>query len=464
MKFFPSRDLAIKPSSLVLGVLLGLGVSSYAVSQSQSEDKANFASYLYAEASDATRAEMLDLLDREDPAVGIFAHSVSMGLPIEELLEAAVRNDVDKGSQYYSAAGFLLPLLDFNEKQLFGEYALEDLDDSNSASEAIEKFFEKRSRLETRPDWHTGEYHMLSPVTELKKILDASSSASNNWYVVDEDSDKPSPSRPVFIQLFSDTDSIIVNDAEKINRVFSTSPEATLPVVFVYNTTYERPVSRMTQPATVKSIISDYYANGTMVTPPPEWDLREYHLMATMAELEDVFNLPEEDDIDPDRWQAIVADIKQNGIDESFLVTLIPGGSIGSTGTRSATGLDRGIEVLGEGAVINRLDKIAAAKTLGFTALPVSFYYIDNQRVKPFRLGLTGLAQVAVQAGMSPASLGYAGVGAPGISSVPGGNGGFGTPPPVVPIATPPVNTPPVRTPPPIIPDAPPCTSPPCSP
>jgi len=455
MKFFPSRDLVIKPSSLVLGLFLGLGVSSYSVSQSENEDKTNFASYLYAEASDATRAEMLDLLDRDDPAVGIFAHSISMGLPVEELLEAAVRNDVDKGNQYYSAAGFLLPLLDFNEKQLFGEYALDDLEDQSSASEVIKKFFEERSRLENRPDWHTGEYHILTPVSELKEILDASDSAKDNWYVVDGDSDKPSPSRPIFIQLYSDTDSVIINDAEKINRVFSTSPQATLPIVFVYNTTYERPVSRMTQPATVKSIISDYYSNGTMVTPPPEWDLREYHLMSTVTELEDVFNIPEEDDIDPDLWNATVADIKQNGIDESFLITIIPGGSLGSTGTRSATGLDRGIEVLGEGAVVNRLDKIAVAKSLGYTELPVSFYYIDNQRVKPFRLGLTRLAQVAVQAGMSPASLGYAGVGTPGAPNVPGGNGGFGPPPP--PPETP--RPPPVAPPP---PKPPVCTSPPC--
>ena len=461
MKFFPSRELVVKPSSLFLGLFLMLGVSSTVVSQSDDEDKASFASYLYAEASDATRAEMLALLDRDDPAVGIFAHSISMGLPVDELLEAAVRNDVDRSTQYYSAAGFLLPLLNFNERQLFGEYELDDLDDPNSANEVIERFFEDRNRLEERPDWHVGEYHMLVPVAELKQILDASSTNTDSWYLVDSSSDRPSPNRPVFVQLFSDTETVIMNDAENINRILSTSPQATLPVVFVFNTISERPISRMTQPATVKSVIADFYSDGLMVTPPPEWDLREYHLMATMDELEDVFNLPEEDDIDSDVWQAISADIKQNGIDESFLVTIIPGGDLGSTGTSSARGLDRGIEVLGEGAVVNRLDKIAVAKSLGYTELPVSFYYIDNQRVKPYRLGLSGLAFTAIQAGASPASLGVAGVGTPGAIGTPGGSGGFGPPPPAVPTPPTPVPTPPTPVPtPPPAPPPPVCTSP----
>lgn len=459
MIFFSFKYFLVKSIVLALVLVSVIGMSSYAASQTKYENKTGFASYLYAEASDATRTEMLDLLDRDDAAIGIFAHSISMGLSVDELLEAAIRNDVDKGGQYYSAAGFLLPLLDFNEKQLFDEYALEDLEESKSAKEVINKFFEERSRLEKRPNWHMGEYHMLVPVAELREIIRSSNNSNKHyWYLVDQNSRKPSLNRPIFIQLYTDIPSIVVNDAERINEVFLTNPKATLPVVFVYNTGYERPMSRMIQPATVTSIISEYYADGLMVTPPPEWDLREYHLMAAMSELEEVFNIPTEEDVAPARWQAIVANIQQKGIDESFLITVIPNGSLGSTDTRSATGLDRGIEILSEGAVINRLDKIAVAKSLGYTELPVSFYYVDSQRVKPFRLGLTGLAYIAVQAGMSPASLSYAGVGMPTSSNASsGGNGGFGSPPPT------PVLTPPPALPsPPSLPEKPDCTSPPC--
>lgn len=434
--------------------------------QAQSNNDGSFGTFLYSEASDATRAEMLDLLDREDPTVGIFAHALSMGLPVDELLEAATRNNVDKGQQYYSAAGFMLPLLNFNPKQSFDKYSVEDLENRNSASEVITKFFDDRAKIEFQPDWHTGEYHMLVPVSELKKILDDSASAAS-WYIADNVSTKPSPSRPVFIQLYSDISAVLINDAEKINRVFATRPNATLPVVFAFNTTAERPVSRMTQPSTVKSIIDDYYTNGTMVTPPPEWDLREYHVLASIDQIEEVFTIPNKDDIADDRWQAITRELEKSGLDESFVVTIIPGGNLGSTNSRSSNGLDSGIEVLGEGAVMNRLDRVAVAKSLGFTEFPVSFYYIDNQRVKPFKEGLPGLAYISVQAGMSPASLGFAGVGSPGTTGVPGGRGGFGNPPttPTPPTVTPPTTPTPTPTPPvaPPPPSTPVCPSPPCS-
>lgn len=436
---------------VVVSALFALNSILYAQSDSQVEET-SFGEFLYSEASEATLTELLALLDREDPTIGIFSHALSMGVPIDEMLDAAVRHKKDHGRDYYVSAAFLLPLLDFSARKRFSTYELDDLEDPNSATEVIQRFFDSEETLETTPDWHLGEAHMQVGVAELKDIV--SQYSKDFWYRKDQDSQPADPSRPVFIQLYTDNESAIINDVDRINQLHQQNPDATLPVVFVFNTVLERPVSRMTQPVTVKSVVADYYANNLMVTPTPEWELREFHTLAKVEELYEVFNIPEQDDIEEERWAAAVADVQRNGIKDSFIVTVLPSGSAGGSGGTLGT-LGSGLEVLGDGVVINRVDRIAAAKHLGYTELPVVFYYVDNQRVKPYRLGIRRLGYVAMQAGLSPSQVGFSGAGVPGDGVPTGGNGGFGPPPPPPP-------TPPRPPRPPQPPEPPACPSPPC--
>ncbi len=459
MKLLTVGKSAIFAAIVIIGSMFTLsGYAQLSGQDQEKEEETAFGNFLYSEASDATRAEMIELLNREDPTIGIFAHSLSMGLPIDETLEAAVRNNSDRGREYYVSAAFLLPLLDSADNIRFTTYDFDDMDKADSAREVLKRFFDDREILSFTPEWHYGESHMQVAVSELKELVKEYDS-NNYWYKEDDLSKNPKPSRPIFIQMFSDNGSVVINDLDRINKADDNS---TLPVVFVFNDNFERPVSRMTQPVTVKSVIADYNGNNLMVTPTPEWSLREYHTLADIDELYDVFRVPEKDDVDSERWQEIENRIKQDGIRESFIITILPGGgaSAGASGSsddnKSSNGLGSGLEVLGDGAVVNRLDKIAVAKSLGYTELPVVFYYVDNQRVKPYRLGLRHLAYVAVQAGMSPSSVAFTGVGTPGTTT--GGNGGFGPPPPVPPTPTPP--RPPVTPEP---PEPPRCPSPPCA-
>jgi len=402
------------------------------VAVSQAEPVAgDLGSYIYSEPSDETRAEILDLMNHQEDVSQVFLQGLSLGLPIDELLQASVRNDVDNGKGYLNSANGLLPLVGFSPNEAFGSYSLSDIS-APSATAVIDRFFATDERVSERPDWQVGEYHLMVPVSELKALSNKYNDG-NYWYVSDDASQIASAARPVFIQLYTEHDYAIINDVDKINRLMASNPSAELPVVFVFNDVLERPISQMTQPATVANIVEDYRQYGLMVTPPPEWSLREYHSMVSIQSLEDYFGLPVSQDMPTEKWDALVSTVKNSGVHDSLIVTVLEGGNSSSD----------------KSAVLNRADLVSAAKYLGYTEVPVSYFYIDERRVAPYRGGYRGLSYAGVQAGL-PSNI----IPTPsGVVPPVAGNGG--------------INTPRVPTPPPVVeepPTEPPtCASPPCT-
>ena len=54
--------------------------------------------------------------------------------------------------------------------------------------------------------------------------------------------------------------------------------------------------------------------------------------------------------------------------------------------------------ILGNGIIFNRPDLVAALNALGVKRIPVSVYYLDKSRVKPFTRGARSLIQAAIGA------------------------------------------------------------------
>jgi len=390
-------------------------------------------SYIYSEPSDETRAEILDLINHKEDTSQVYLQGLSLGLPIDELLQASVRNDVDNGNRYLKSAGGLLPLVGFRSDDTFGSYSLSDVS-APSATSVIDRFFANDERVAEQPDWQVGEYHLMVPVSELKALSNKYNDG-NYWYVSDDASQIASAARPVFIQLYTEHDYAIINDIDKVNRLMASNPSAELPVVFVFNDVLERPVSQMTQPATVANIVEDYRQYDLMVTPPPEWSLREYHSMVSIQSLEDYFGLPTSQDMASEKWAEIVSKVKNNGIHDSFIVTVLKNGAASNE----------------KSAILNRADLVSAAKYLGYTEVPVSYFYTDERRLAPYYGGYRGLSYSAVQAGL-PSNILPTPV---GVVPVVAGNGGINSP--RVPTPTPPpvVEEPPT--------EPPTCASPPCN-
>ena len=409
-----------------------------------------FGELMYNEASTPTRLEVLRLLSKDTPSVLVFLTAVSMGLDVESVLQASVRYQPEKSRDMTASAIEILPLLPDSPDYIYSSYDLEDLDragpgDPYSAKEVAKRFFEDREVLMPAPDWIDGQYHFLASGAELNELVEASEGA--RWYHNKSTNDVTK--RPIFVSLYEGTQSILVDGEARVKSALQADPDALLPVVFVFNRVREFPADKLPDyPKTIKGIQRAYTERGLMLTPTPEWEKGEHHIYAKIDEFEDVFDIPEEDDFEPEAWRRLIAEAKQYSVPNTSFLAVIIGGDTGGKNENSklapssyhqyaqwddprteadypyvAPGSDDGGDERGEdsggitvkaivsqGIILNRPDLIAALKALGVEAVPLAFYYVDSSRVKPYNKGPQALVE-SVLGIQQPAGGSYSGGG-----------------------------------------------------
>jgi len=413
-------------------------------------DDTDFGQQIYNEASTPTKLEMLRLLSKDTPSMMVFLTALSMGLDIENILQASVQYEPEKGRDLAASAVSLLPVLKESTGYLYSGYQLEDLEREDeqkpySVEEVIEKFFEQRLVLRPYPDWFEGQYHFMASAAELKRLQTPQKDV--RWYR-NKGTENTNGKRPIFVSLYESNSSILIDGEERITQALKEDPKALLPVVFIFNRVNERSVDNLGYPLTIKGVQDAYTQKNLMLTPTPEWQLGEYHFYASMDQFYDFFNIPEEDDFEPEVWQSLLEEAEDYSVTNTSFLLVVLGSTGGSGGeanahinintkrevvaeqlyaawddprTESAFPYvvpDDGLPVtlnnlMGRGLIFNRPDLIAALNALGVTKVPVAFYYIDSARVKPFLKGPRPLIQAAL------------GLSSPGGNGVFGGGGGF---------------------------------------
>ena len=159
-----------------------------------------------------------------------------------------------------------------------------------------------------------------------------------------------------------------------------------------------------------------------MLTPTPEWQIGEHHIYAPMTDVYEALEIPSEEDFEAQAWQNLLADARNYAVDQtSFLVIVFGANNVlrndqevsaltDSRGQmlaawddprtesafpyvhpRSKDNDDKNGEIKGslnsilnQGLMINRPDLIAALNALGVKSVPISFYYLDQSRQRPF--------------------------------------------------------------------------------
>ena len=426
-------------------MLLTVGVSAQqGVYGTDSEyEDTEFGELLYNEASVPTRLEILSLLSKETPSVLVFMHALSMGLGIDDVLDAAVRYQPNKARDLTESAITLLPLLTESTEYLYSTFELEDIDkddrinfDGNevevfdednetySVRYIAKKFFEDRSVLVPYADWHDGQFHFEASATELFEL--SKKNSETKWYR--NRSTNSDSNRPIFVSLYEFDSKVLVDNVSQIEKALAENGnDAKLPIVVVYNRTNERPIDQLGYPLTLRGVQKAYTENILMATPSPEWEKGEHHIIAQFEEIYEIFDIPEEDDFEPEHWQRLLLDAeKYNGTDPAFIVVVLPsasGNELSKINSYSNNQLlaayrdprideslpyvipnnneyndensnenDRDNEesfltIMAKGLVINRPDLIAGLNALGVTEVPIAFYYLDKARTKPFVRG-----------------------------------------------------------------------------
>ena len=275
-----------------------------------------FGEYLYNEASTPTRLEMLRLLSKETPSTLVFLQAISMGLGIDDVVQAAAEFQSNKGRDFASAAISILPVVPEKSDHVFARYDLEELDEERAdrpeldrekpiyVERVAERFFEDRSVLAPFPDWYEGQVHFYAAASELKELIDEGD--NNRWYF--SESEIPVADRPVFVSLYESDKSIMIDSRDKIDDAIAKNGQnATVPVVFIFNRYRERAVEHVEDyPHTLRGLHDAYTEKGLMVTPAPEWQNGEYHIKAKMEEIYEIFNIPAREDYTEEEWQELV--------------------------------------------------------------------------------------------------------------------------------------------------------------
>ncbi len=405
-----------------------------------------FGELIYNQASTPTKLEILRLLSKDTPSLKVFMTAVSMGLDVESVLQASVTYQPEKSRELAASAVNLLPLLNDSRSNLYSAYELDDLNrgDGNqpyAVQEVLDRFFEDRQILRPYPDWYEGQFHFLASAAELKKL---STQNNGHWYQ-SRSTIKPKE-RPVFVSLYEDSKKVLVDSLERIDQALAADPNATLPVVFIFNRLNEVAVDELDYPSTIAGVQKAYADKSLMLTPTPQWQIGEYHLYVPISEFYDTFAIPSEEDYEPEAWQALLT-AAQNHIvtNRSFLVVILAGGDASQSETAASvqsapvtlnkqyvawadpradaafpyakpkSGSSLTFKsIVSKGVILNRPDLIAALNAIGVESVPVSFYYLDKSRQRPFLKTPRALIQAAIGAGAPAGSF--------------GGDGGFSTP------------------------------------
>lgn len=421
-------------------------VKSWRNAEADYEDTV-FGELIYNEPSTPTKLEMLRLLSKDTPSTLIFMHAISMGLGIEEILQASVRFSPEKARDLAGSAVSLLPLLNRSEIYHYSSYDLDSLQkyvrelsdekrkdykiqdgQAYSVHAVIDRFFDGRLTLSPHPDWYDGQVHFMATARELSSLHFQTINNGDRWYR--SKSSKSVEQRPIFISLYEYDKSVIIDGEERIRKALAHNPDTELPVVFIYNRLNERPIDKIDYPETLHGLRDAYIKENLMVTPPPEWQIGEYHIFVEISEFYQLFEIPSEDDYEPEVWEKLLVEAENYDVNETAFIAVILGGvglnkedakeklsghALGQQNpilmaawddprsesqfkyTSPSKGIDLSLNgILGKGIVFNRPDLVAALNALGATSIPVTVYYLDGARVKPFTKGPRSLIQAAI--------------------------------------------------------------------
>jgi len=334
--------------------------------------------------------ELARLFDLGYPPATVMMHAITTGMSLNDILYIAVKSDVSRAQEFYDTAESLVPALpgwvcqERNDRDRYIKAVkLSDLGNQPTIRQGADVFFNQNRRVVPFPDWEDGRVHMTASVAELANLV-----SDNRWYVAGKDDGTPltAPNRPIFVSLYKDNGSIVVDSGiDRIRRAQQQGVDR-LPVVLVYNDIDQRPITDFPADVTAGQIAQYFYSEGLELTAVPEWQVGDYHKIASPDELREVVEIPKKEDIPPEKLAAAEQKLRDNGmkLPEPLLLTLV----------RSGQGR----------AWINDPAEVVAADELGVKALPVVFFYHRIDRTpcgEPARCE-DMLCEAATSAGASP--------------------------------------------------------------
>lgn len=309
--------------------------------------------------------EVVYFLNSGYPPETVLLHAVSQGMTIDRALYAAISSDPAQANEFYIAALDLMPNLpgwvcpgSFDSDAYSSIYDVNDMDGQRTVREVANRYFKDNARMSPFPDWTEGEFNMLADVDELMGLA-----GDGFWYQPGppQAGAGANPRGAVLVSLHKRGKQIIVDaDSAKL-AALKQSGKNKVPVTFYFNQKHQSPISTFGGDVTLQGLLDEFFSSGRELSMVPLWQVGDYHLNVAPAELADLFDIPQVQDIDPARYQKAVNAIRRDGFSQSpVLITLLQ--------------TDR-FKALAEP------ERVRAAMELGISDVPVVLFYHQLNRL-----------------------------------------------------------------------------------
>jgi hypothetical protein len=247
---------------------------------------------------------------------------------------------------------------DAAQSRKFATYSIDDLEaGTNRPNEIVRRYFEIPEVIEPVPYWKDGEYHLVMSMNEIIQFR-----GEEYWYRGSKDVPVDHPKRPQSLQiaLYVGLNKAVV-DTHTLNWLVNLHGEDAIPVTFVFNDSNVVPISYFGPNVSLEEVVKANQERGIKVAEPPMWELGDYTLTPSAAEMQKYFDLPALEDIPADRQQALRADLETYGFSRKPLfVTLLTG-----TGTLA----------------LDQPERTSMAISMGFTNMPVVVFTIETDSI-----------------------------------------------------------------------------------
>jgi hypothetical protein len=208
----------------------------------------------------------------------------------------------------------------------FATYAITDLAGQSGAKlaqEVVRRYFEIPEVIEPVPDWLEGEFHAKLAYSDIIQFA-----SGEYWYLPTSNEKLTDERRPKVLQisLFVGINAVVVDSymVELLKAHYGTED---IPVVFVFNDSNTVPISFFGPNVSLEEIYKSFNERGIKIADAPMWPLGDYTLAPTAEEFEKFFDLPDLEDIDPVRREALMAQLETFGFSKKpAFVTMMSGG------------------------------------------------------------------------------------------------------------------------------------------
>ena len=239
------------------------------------------------------------------------------------------------------------------QSRMFNTYTLDELESDNKLDEIVQRYFDIPEVLAPIPNWIDGEYNAPFNYNELVQF-----SSPEYWYNVNPNVQVLSPKRPrsLLVSLYVGTNQVVL-DANVIDALRSELGSDELPVTFLFADSNTVPVSYFGNNVSLEEVFKAFKERGIKVADVPMWWLGDYHLLATVEEFEKFFEVPQLEDLKPEKVSAIQADLEANGFTKKPLIVTM----FSETGAMA----------------LDQPGRLRIASSIGIKRIPTVFNFIE---------------------------------------------------------------------------------------